>query len=330
MLSRVYLGVTAERGSATRTRVPLGELADGTAVTLPVCVIRGAQDGPTLYLQAGLHGDELTGIEICRTVLAELEPRTLKGTVVSVPLANVPAHLGRTRGFLHEERWLIDVNRVFPGNEHGLLSERLAHVLFHEFATPADLTIDLHSALDGCDIAPFVYIDPDDDETGTLEIRERVGRAFGTPYLYYKPRGTKLGTSDMTRSLRGQTDAARRPSFSAEMGESRRVSRTLVPLGVRGVHNALRAMGMEQGDPDVPKEQRIFRTITLVHAERGGGLRMSVDLGDEVEKGQPIGEVVDVFGRTVEQLVASTAGFILRIMRLGSISTGAEIVWIAS
>jgi len=325
-----YLGVTAKPGEVVRARVPVGELSDGSPVALPVAVFQGVRPGPTLYLQAGLHGDELTGIEICRVAMASIDPKRLAGTVVAVPLANVPAYLGRTRGFLHEERWLIDINRIFPGNPHGLLTERIAHVLFTEFATAADVALDLHSALDGCDILPFVYIDPDDDETGTLEVRERLGRAFGTPYLYYKPRGSKLGTSDMTRSLRAQTDALRKPSFSAEMGESRRVSQHLVPLGVRGVHNVLRAMGMEEGQPEVPKEQRAFRTITLVHAERGGGLRMAVDLGHEVTAGQEIAQVIDVFGQTVERITAPVAGFVLRVMRLGSIATGAEVAWIAS
>ncbi len=320
----------AQPGEAVRTRVTVGELADGSPVAIPVALFRGARPGPTLYLQAGLHGDELTGIEICRRVVAELDPRRLAGTLVAVPLANVPAHLGRTRGFLHEERWLIDMNRIFPGNAHGLLSERIAHVLFAEFAAHADVTLDLHSALDGCDILPFVYIDPDDDETGTLALRERLARSFGTPYVYYKPRGSKLGTSDMSRTLRAQTDAAGKASFSAEMGESRRVSGHLVPLGVRGVHNVLRTFGIEDGDPEPPGPQRAFRSITLAHAERGGGLRLRVDLGDEVARGQPIADVVDVFGDPVEEVTAPVAGFVLRIMRLGSLATGAEVAWIGS
>lgn len=325
-----FLGVTAKPGEATRTRVAIGELADGTPVALPVAVFHGARPGPTLYIQAGLHGDEMTGIEICRRAISEIDPKKLAGTVVAVPLANIPAHLGRTRGFLHEERWLIDVNRIFPGNPKGLMSERLAHVLLHEFAAAADVALDLHSALDGCDILPFVYVDPDDNETGTLEMRERLCKAFGTSYLYYKPRGSKLGTSDMSRSLRAQTDVLKKPSFSAEMGESRRVSHKVVPLGVRGVHNVLRALKMEEGEPEVPKVQRAFRNIALSHAEHGGGLRMKVDLGDEVKQGQEIAEVVDVFGDTIERITSPATGFVLRAMRFGSISTGAEVAWIGS
>ena len=325
-----FLGVSARPGEAVRTRVKVGEFADGSPVAIPVALFRGMRSGPTLYLQAGLHGDELTGIEICRTVVAGIDVRRLSGTLVVVPLANVPAHVGRTRGFLHEERWLIDLNRIFPGSAAGLLSERIAHVLFTEFANEAEVTLDLHSALDGCDILPFVYIDPADDETGTLAVRERLARSFGTPYLYYKARGTKLGTSDMSRTMRAQIDAAGRASFSAEMGESRRVSRHLVALGVRGVHNVMRTFGLEDGDPEQPGPQRAFHTVTLVHADRGGGLRLTVDLGDEVTAGQQLGDIVDVFGDTTTEISAPVAGFILRIMRFGSIATGAEVAWIGS
>ena len=326
----MFLDVPVRAAEVVRQRVTISELPDGAPVALPVVTIGGVRPGPTLYLQAGIHGDELTGIAICRAALATINPGELAGTLVAIPVANIPAHLTRTRGFLHEERWLIDINRIFPGNPHGLLTERIAHVLFEEFARQADLTLDLHSALDGCDIAPFVYIDPDDDEGGTLEARERYGLAYGTPYAYYKRRGQMFGTSDLSRSFSAQAEAAGIVTICAEVGESRRVSWERVPAGVQGVRNVMIAMGMLDEEPVVGPPARRFSTITLVHAGRGGGLHLSVDLGDEVTAGQEIGEVVDVFGETIERLEAPRDGFILRAMRLGSVSTGAEAVWIAS
>lgn len=311
-------------------RVAIGHHADGLPVELPVAVIRGGRPGPTLYLQSGLHGDEMTGIEICRRVLRELDPLTISGTLVCVPLANPPAHRSRTRGAHSEERGPIDANRVFPGSEAGLQTERIVHALFQEFVAHADLTLDLHSALDGCTIAPFVYIDPDDDSTGTLATREGAGQAFGTPYVYYKARGQKLGTSDMARSLRSQADAAGVASISAEMGESQRVTAEFVPIGVRGVHNVLRYLGMEPGTPQAQGSPRAFRTISLVHATRGGGLRWSVELMDDVRAGQQIAEVVDVFGDAIERLETPGDGFLLRRMLFGTVATGAEVAWIAN
>ncbi|MGH2456606.1 MAG: succinylglutamate desuccinylase/aspartoacylase family protein [Candidatus Limnocylindria bacterium] len=325
-----FLGLEAEPGSRRLERVAIGAYADGAPMELPVAVVRGVRPGPTLYLQAGLHGDEMTGIEICRRVLAQLDPAQMSGAVVSVPLANPPAHRSRTRGSVTEERGPLDANRVFPGSAAGLMTERIVHILFREFVSQADLTLDLHSALDGCTIAPFVYIDPDDDSTGTLAMREGAGRAFGTPFLYYKGRGQKLGTSDMARSLRSQADAAGIASISAEMGESRRVTADFVPIGVRGVHNVLRHLGIEAGEVDATAPPREFRTITLVHAGQGGGLRWSSELAQDVRAGEPIADIVDVFGDPAETLRAPVDGFILRKMLFGSVATGAEVAWIAS
>src|SRR5687768_1205685 len=103
----MFLDVPVRQGQVVRQRVPLGELPDGGPVALPVVTIGGTRSGPTLYLQAGIHGDELTGIAICREAIATLDPGSIAGTVVAVPVANVPSFLTRTRGFLHEERWLI-------------------------------------------------------------------------------------------------------------------------------------------------------------------------------------------------------------------------------
>ena len=325
-----YLGVEAERGTRAQTRVPVGELPDGTAVALPVVYIAGAQPEPTLYLQAGIHGDELTGIEVCRRALATLDPGHIHGAVVSVPLANVPAHLTRTRGYLQEERWLIDINRIFPGNPHGLSTERIANVLFESFVREADFTVDLHSALDGGDIAPFVYVDPNDNEGGTLEQRERLALAFGTPYAFYRKRNEKFGTSDLSRSLSAQADLIGVPMMIAEMGESRRVSTEHIPLGVQGIRNVMIAMGMLDEPPVKPATQRRFDSILLLHANKGGGLRVHHEIGDEVTAGQLIAEIVDVFGDMVERIESPKDGFVLRAMKLGSIATGAEVAWIAS
>jgi predicted deacylase len=323
-----FLGVPVRRGEVVRDRVKVAEYADNSPVTIPVVTIGGTQDGPTLYLQAGIHGDELTGIEVCRRAIAEIDPGDLAGTVVAVPVANVPSHLTRTRGYLNEERWLIDMNRYWPGAEQGLLTERLAHLLFTEFVTQADLTIDLHSALDGADIAPFVYVWPSDTTNGTHELREKVAHAYGTKYIYYHAAKKRFGTSDVPRSLPLQADMLGKVVMLAEMGESRRVSNEFVPLGVAGIRNVLITMGMLKGEPTPPPAQRDFHHFEVVHATSGGGLRLGVALGDEVAAGQQLAEIVDVFGQPVEQLVSPVDGFVLRVMRLGSAATGAEVVWV--
>lgn len=322
-----FLGVPIRRGEVVREQVPVAEFADGSPVALPVITVGGSSDGPTVYIQAGLHGDEASGIEACRQALARLDPGALAGNVVAIPVANVPSYLTRTRGFLHEERWLVDINRVFPGDRHGLLTHRLAATLFDDFVCQADVTIDLHSALDGCNILPFAYLDPADDETGTLALRERVALGMGLDYLYCRPRGTRLGTSDFSSTISTQADQRGAPLVTLELGESRRVTTDLLPRGVAGILGALAALEMLP-PREAAAPPRRFSEVRPVHTDRGGGLRMSVELGQEVEDGQAIGQVVDLYGDTVETLVAPYAGLALRVMSLSSVSTGAEVAWI--
>lgn len=326
-----FLDAPIVRGEKRLQKVTIGEFLDNSPVTMPVATVAGATEGPTVVIFAGIHGDESTGIDICRRVIQDLDPAKLTGTVVAVPVANGPSHLSRTRGFLHEERWLIDINRVFPGNREGLLTHRIAAILFDEFVCQADLTIDLHSALDGCIIAPFVYVDPDDDQAGTLDVRSRMAELVGTDYVYRKPRNAKFGTSDLSASINAQADAAKRAVLLVEMGESRRVSEDMVPVGVNGVHNVLRAMGVESGEVEErANPPRRFSNITIVHAEHGGGLRLETPLKAEVTEGQRLGTIVDMFGEVVEEVVAPTSGFILRRMLHGSAASGAELYWIGS
>ena len=324
-----FLGAKRMVGEKVFQRIPIGEFADGSPVSLPVCTITGRKDGPTVYVQGGMHGDETTGIEVARQAIAQTDPEDVRGSLVVVPVANVPSYLTRTRGWLLEERWLIDVNRVFPGSPGGLMSERIADVLLGEFVLNADFTLDLHAALDGCDIVPFTYVIPSDDQNGTLESRKRIAHVFGVPFVYYKSRSVPFGTSDLGRSIAMQADAAGKPIVMAEMGESRRTKYEVVPLGVAGVRRSLQSLGVLPGEPEAPPaDQYTFENITLVHVNRGGGVKVLVELGQRVEKGQRVAEITDVFGRLVEELLAPVSGFAMRVVKFANVATGAEALWI--
>ncbi len=325
-----FLGVRVQKGSVLRQRVPVAELADGTPVTLPLIVIGGERDGPMLYLQAGIHGDEVTGIEIVTRACRGISPRDLRGTVAAVPIVNVPAYLSRTRGFALEERGPIDMNRIFPGSSTGLLTERLAHTTFHELLLKADFAMDFHTALAGCNISPFIYVRPDDNESGTLAVRETMARAFGTELLYYMPRGSKLGTSNIEQSFGIQADLRGIPAITAEMGESRQITWDFVEIGVRGVGNVLKALKMVDGDLPPQKRQRRFTRVMPVHANRGGMLHMKAQLGQEVRAGDSIATVHDPFGDPIEDIRVQETGILLRLMTMTPIYPGAEIAWLVN
>jgi predicted deacylase len=328
MATQEFFGVKVQRNQVARQRVPVGALGDGTPLTLPVIIVGGRDDGPTMYFQGAIHGNEVTGVEVLRGILARLDPAQMRGTLVCVPTANAPAFITKTRGFSLEERGPFDMNRIYPGNAKGVLSERIVHTLFHEFVLKTDVTVDFHSALEGCNIYPFVYVDPADDETGSLEVRVRLAQAFGTDLAYYKKRGAKMGTSVMTGSLSAQADAQRKPVLTFEMGESDRISWDVVDRCVEGGLNMLRAMEMIPGKAVLKTDQRKFSTIGMVISDHAGLFHPKVALGQEVKKGQLLGEVVDLFTDERHPSVAPNDGVVLRLMLTSPVMTGAELFWV--
>jgi predicted deacylase len=313
-----------------RRRVPIGQLLDGTAITIPLVEITGSSVGPTVYVQAGVHGDEATGIAVVLHALPHLTPDRVIGRIRAVPVANPAAFLTRSRGFLVEERGPIDLNRGYPGVAGGLLSDRILDYLFRSFVLQSDVTIDIHSALAGCGIAAFSYVDPDDDDHGTLAARERLAAAFTGQFLYRKPRTAKLGTSDMSRSLAAQADQHGKVVMSLELGEGDRLDDAVTTVGVDGLLNVLRAAGVLRGSVLETPPKTSFSTIRPVHAEVSGLFRAAVRLGQPVAVGDCLGEVIDVLSQRSELVTSPASGHVLRLMHRPFVMSGAELAWIVA
>jgi predicted deacylase len=325
-----FLGVEPTPGVARCERVPLGRLADGSPVSLPVIALGGSSPGPTAYLQAGVHGDELTAIEVCRQVVASLDPSELRGNVVAVPIANIPAYLNRSRSFLFEERGPNDINRLFPGKADGLLTERVAAAISEQFVPHIDYAIDFHSGLAGCVIAPCVYVGGAPEEP-VREPQERVADAFALDYICLQEGTTKFGHTDLARSFCSYAQSQGVAAVMAEMGESGRISWDRVERGVRGARRALAAMGNlapdADGEPQAPA--RRFRNLRFVHSDTGGLVRQVRALGEEVVAGDVVALITDPITSEVTEVETPIAGVVFRQLTLGACHVGAEVVWIA-
>jgi predicted deacylase len=344
-LGTPFLGVDRRPGQVIKQRVPIAQFSDGSPVLIPVATITGRKDGPTFLVIGGVHGDEVTGIEIARRVIQDVRAEDLAGTLVVVPVCAVPAYLSRGRGWNLEERLEMNgFSRLYPGQKAGLMSERIAYAVLHDFIDHSDATIDLHSALDGCNIVPFTYVMSDRGD-GAYEQQKRIAFDFGTPFVYRVDLGEAstvdrstlpLGMPQMRHPGRlGEpttsapaSDLKGKVRVTAEMGESKRISWEYVALGLRGVRRSMQSMGMLAGKLEPTEAPREFSHIANVHVNAGGGLHLSVNEGDDVTLGQPIGWIEDVFGDRAEELVAPVGGFIQRKMKFGSVATGAEAVWI--
>ncbi|MGH7288069.1 MAG: M14 family metallopeptidase, partial [Myxococcota bacterium] len=135
------LSQTVAPGDRRRLSLRAGESFAGDAVEIPVLVLRGNTPGPTLCFVAGVHGDELNGIEIVREVFEAIAPRNLSGMLIGVPVANVHG-LRRSSRYLPDQR---DLNRFFPGHPGGSSASRIANALFEGVVGDCDALVDFHT-----------------------------------------------------------------------------------------------------------------------------------------------------------------------------------------
>jgi len=160
-------GTAVSSGRKRYFEIPVGRLATGNELGLPVCVIHGAHPGPRVWLSGAIHGDEINGVDIIRRVIEQLDPGELRGSVIAVPIVNV-------FGFINQSRYLPDrrdLNRSFPGSPRGSLAGRIAHLFMKHVVSNCSYGLDLHTGSNNRTNLPQIRADLSDDETPWRSMR---------------------------------------------------------------------------------------------------------------------------------------------------------------
>jgi len=275
--------------------LPVADLYTRTPLTMPVHVVNGRRPGPTVFLTAAVHGDELNGVEIIKRVLRLSALRRLKGCLLAVPIVNVFGFINRSR-YLPDRR---DLNRSFPGREEGSIAARLAHLVTTEIVAKADYGIDLHTgAVDRTNL-PQIRANLADTEV------LRLAKCFGTPVI--------IDSSLRDGSLRQHAAENGIPMLLYEAGEALRFDELSIRAGVRGIARVLRLLGMlperTSRRPQIDPVQA--NTTTWVRAPTSGIIRAKCHLGQRVESGQLLATVSDPFGESEAEVLASVPGLII-------------------
>jgi uncharacterized protein len=304
-------GVTVTRGQTQDIRLAVSERYTGDPVSLPVRVIRARRPGPTLFVTAGIHGDELNGVGVLHELAFGPPLRLSRGTVIFVLVANV-------FGFETQARYMPDrrdLNRCFPGTKSGSLSSRLAFRLFNEVVKQSNYGIDLHSAA-----APRMNFPNVRGDLKNPAVRQ-LAKAFGCEIIVHGkgPEG----------SLRQEATGAGCPTILLEAGETCKIEPGVLELGIRGVHNVLKNLQMMQGELVIPPHQSLIEKATWVRAQEGGILRYHVSPGARVETGQPLATTVSVFGEEQNVLTSPVDGIILGMTSLPTVKPGEPVCHIA-
>ncbi len=305
-------GVPVPPGRVRRLELPVATLPTGSGLSIPVAVVNGRRRGPTVWVSGGIHGDELNGMEIVRRLLGHLDPRTLAGTVIAVPVVNVFGLLGETR-YLPDGR---DLNRSFPGSRRGSLAARLARLLLDEVVRHCEVGFDLHTAAAHRVNISQIRADLDDPETN------RLTEAFGAPFAVH----ARLRDG----SLR---EAASRLGIRVlvyEAGQVQRFDEDGIRMGVHGILRTLATLGLGSWDVPPPAPTTEIRSTTWVRARRSGIAAVTVDLGDRVEKGERIGEIGNTLGGRPTAITAPSGGWVIAKSENPLVSQGDALVHLGS
>lgn len=301
-------GEAIAAGQKREVLLRLSESFAATQVDIPVVVVRGTRPGPSLCLVAGVHGDELNGMEIVRTVMDALTPEGLAGTVIGVPIVNVFGFANQTR-YLPDRR---DLNRHFPGSPTGSTAARIAHRVSSEVLRHCSHLVDFHTgSLNRTNVA---QIRGDLRNARVLAL----ARAFGAPALVHHP-GAK-GT------LRHTSVQAGIAAVLYEAGETMRFQQPEIRRGVAGVRSVLSALGMKAGVPLAEDETTLYVGTSWVRAERGGLLVLDVRPGDFVRAGELLGTITDPLRRERGYVRAHRTGRILGAVLAPMVLPGLAVV----
>lgn len=304
--------VRVRAGQRQDVELPITRLVTGGDASLPVRVVHGREPGPTVWVDAAIHGDEVLGVEIVRQVLAQLSPRTLRGTLLAVPVVNV-------LGFMTGDRYLPDgrdLNRSFPGSARGSLASRIAHLLMTEVVSKCDVGIDLHTAAARRSNLPQIRADLEDPET------RRLAEAFGAPVMLH----ARLRDG----SLRQAAREAGSTVLLFEAGEAMRFDEDPIAVGVAGVLRVLAALDMLDAETTDDEPPVACFSSGWVRARGTGILQLEVEEGALVEDGQRLGRIADAFGDNGRIVRADRDGIVIGLTRAPMVHAGDALVHIAT
>lgn len=303
-------------GERIKSQLKVASLYDYTQLSIPIEIIRGRSHGPRLFICAAIHGDEINGVEIIKRLLQKKLLKSIRGTLIVIPIVNVFGFNTRSR-YLPDRR---DLNRSFPGSKSGSLASQLARIFMKEIVVKCTHGIDLHTGAKHRTNLPQIRACLDDTET------KKLAESFGVPVI--------INSSLRDGSLR---EAARQRNVKTllfEGGEALRFSESAIRAGVNGCISVMRNIGMlpakELGAPTKRKSVYTANQSNWVRANHSGSFRIHKQLGDLVEKDEVIATISDPFGENPHYVQAEESGIIIGLSTIPIVSKGDAVAHIAS
>ena len=290
---------------------------EGVGTSIPVTIIHGAKEGKTLALIAGVHGFEYPPILSIYRLKSTIDPKDLAGTLILVHIANLPSFQRRTI-YYGPSDWK-NLNRVFPGDPAGSLSQRLAYVLTEEVVKKCDLLIDLHCGDGNEALIPYTYW-MISGEKKMDELTRTMALAFGIRHIIIdETRSKDLRDS---KYLGNTAVLLGKPAITTESGLLGRTDEESIRRNIDGILGVMRLFHMIGGQPDSAAEPVWIDRYEVVYSQTDGLFYPQEEMGHYVAKGQKVGYVTDFFGQVKEDVRAPFSGILLYIINTPPTSKG--------
>jgi predicted deacylase len=294
-------GVRAAPGEVSKGYLDVAKRLDGTSYVIPIMIINGMRDGPRVCISAGVHGNEYPGPLAIATVIPSLDPKTLRGTVVALPVVHMAAFERKRR---ENEIDCVDLNRNAPGGLTSRYAHKVANKVFHDVLPKTEYFLDLHNSGDRIDVLPMSVTEP-----GFEELSLGFAKALGHDIIW---QGLHAEGVWIREALKLGLKCA-----SVEIGDPEYQKKTIL--------NTLKWLKMIDGNPDWPKQWRVVEGRPT-YARDGGLWVPEVKIRDEVKQGQVIGRLINLFGEVVDTVKAEYAGIVCSLRHYAATNPGNEVV----
>ena len=297
--------VTVGKGEFKKGIIKGVELINNVSIDIPILVMNGVEEGPTLLLMSTQHGIEIQGIEVIHRIMGRrLNPRNLRGAVIGIPVGNPLA-------FMHHQylSWIdnLDVGGVRADRPYGNTTERLAYALWTEAWSKADMIVNIH-----CNTRPdsLIYQWINVGNPKTKEKLEKMAEAFGvTTIVSDEPiREDTLPTLSNLAAKNGI------PVILEELIDGRWISEPSTSVGVKGILNIMKAFDIIDGNLEpqkgIPIVSGVNRFYGIIRANRGGLIHLLKKPGELIKKGEALAKVYDLYGDIIEEVRMPVEGYV--------------------
>ncbi|WP_340200654.1 succinylglutamate desuccinylase/aspartoacylase family protein [Ascidiimonas sp. W6] len=311
------LGHIIPNGKGVQLNLDIAKLHTQTKIQVPVIVERGKKEGPVLLMTAGIHGNEINGIEIVRQLISKKYNKPEFGTVICIPVVNVFGFLNQKRQFPDGR----DLNRVFPGSPRGSLASRFAYHIIKEIAPSVDYCIDFHTGGDGRFNIPQVRINEGDKEG--LEL----AKVFQPQFI--------IETGHRDKSFRESLHKLNKKALLFEGGKSLHINKKVTQVGVAGTMRVMQHLGIRNFEEELKLMKnkmitsKIINKSAWVRAKYSGMFHPIVRLGSKVNIGDVLGSISDPFGSFEKNIKAVFSGYVICVNHSPIVNQGDGILHIS-